>query len=185
MTTPADLSALISRLLALKLLPRTGWLQRGIAPAESIADHSYSVALLALICGDLIGDLDHEKLLRIALLHDAAEALTGDIPASVRDLFGAGIKRDVEDRAFSELFAALPTGRTYRALWQEYADGSSREARLVKVLDRIELMAQALAHEQTGVRTVDPFWPADERFAAEFPPLVELAAALRAQRPPR
>jgi putative hydrolase of HD superfamily len=183
MSASTELAEVIGRLLALKRLPRTGWLQRGLTNVESIADHSYAVALLALLCSDLLADLDREKLLRIALLHDAAEALTGDIPASVRPLLGAEAKRNLEQRAFDALFSGLAAGSSYRLLWQEYTEASSREARVVKVLDRIELMAQALNYELIGVRTLDSFWPENDDYAAEFPLLLQLSAELRARRP--
>jgi len=58
----------------LKLVPRTGWLLRGVQPAESVADHTYGVALTALLLADLIAELvDRERLLILALLHDLAD----------------------------------------------------------------------------------------------------------------
>lgn len=56
-----DLSALIPRLLSLKLLPRTGWLQRGVRDVESIAEHSYGVAVLCLLIGDQIAGIDRGR----------------------------------------------------------------------------------------------------------------------------
>jgi 5'-deoxynucleotidase YfbR-like HD superfamily hydrolase len=65
-------------------LPRTGWLLRGVSPCESIADHSFGVALVALLLTDALREageqVDGERVLRMAILHDAPEARTGDIP---------------------------------------------------------------------------------------------------------
>ncbi len=65
-------------------LPRTGWVVRGVVPAESLAAHSYQVAVLvAMLVDALRADgipIDGERALRMALIHDAAEARTGDIP---------------------------------------------------------------------------------------------------------
>lgn len=164
-----DLNALYGRMISLKLLPRTGWLQRGVPVVESIAEHSFGVAMLALLFGDLEPDIDRSRLLTIALLHDTAEALLGDMPASARRLIGADVKKAAERRAMDELFGVLPQGQEYVDLWEEYAQGASREARLVKALDQVEMLAQALAYERAGSRMMEEFWEHAERSAHEFP----------------
>ncbi|RMD82746.1 MAG: HD domain-containing protein [Chloroflexi bacterium] len=177
-----DLSAFLPRLLSLKLLPRTGWLQRGVRDVESIAEHSYSVAVLCLLIGDHIEGIDRGRLLAIALLHDLAESLLGDLPATATRLLGKATKRQAERDGLVSLIGHLPRAGEYLALWEEYTAGTSREARLVKAVDRLELMAQAIAYERTGVRGLDEFWPPNDDWAAEFPPVEALAAHLRAER---
>ena len=200
--TAQALLTLYSQVAALKLLPRAGWLQRGVAVAESVAEHTFGVAVLALLIGERAGipspDLDFSdgkggggqpgtqiergKLLAIALLHDLAEALLSDLPASARRLIGADAKRAAERRAIEELFADLPDRAQYLALWDEYAAGASAEARLVKELDRIEMLAQALAYERAGSRTLAEFWDgAEHGWSEEFPLVRALAAELIAQ----
>ncbi len=179
---PPDLSGLLPRLLSLKLMPRTGWLQRGVRDAESIAEHSFGVAVLCLLIGDQLADIDRGRLLAIALLHDLAESLLGDLPASATRLLGRDTKLRAERAGLQSLIGHLPRAAEYLALWDEYVNGSSREARLVKAIDRLELMAQALAYERNGARNLDSFWPQDDDWAAEFPPVEALAAHLRAAR---
>lgn len=180
--TAEALLELYRHAVVLKFTPRTGWLQRGVAQPESVAEHSYGVALLALLVADQTGRLDRGKLLAIALLHDLAEAMLGDLPASARRLLGAEAKHAAERRAMEELLAALPQS-DYLALWDEYARGVSPEARLVKGLDRIEMLVQALAYERAGSRALDEFWADTERdWGDEFPILRELALSLLAQR---
>lgn len=176
-----------SRLMALKLLPRTGWLQRGLRDVESVAEHSFGVATLALVVGDLHPGLDRAKLLSIALLHDLAEALIGDLPASARRLFSAQAKQSAERKAMGELFGGLPQEEEYLLLWEEYAQGASAEARLVKVLDRIEMLAQALSYERAGARNLGEFWDNLDSLGEEFPEARVLAERLFAERerPPR
>src|SRR5262245_10336671 len=99
--TAQALLTLYSQVAALKLLPRVGWLQRGVAGAESVADHTFGVAVLALLIGEHADgrppnpgaasaeaagkpQIERGKLLAIALLHDLAEALIGDLPSSAR-----------------------------------------------------------------------------------------------------
>jgi putative hydrolases of HD superfamily len=172
------------KLGALKRLPRTGWLQRGVADPESIAEHSYAVAMLALLAGDAVEGIDRERLLRMALLHDYAEALMGDLPASAKRLIGPRAKHEGERRAMLELLAGFPAGESYIALWQEYCDGRSREAQLLKALDRIEMLIQALEYERAGSRLMDEFWEDAELGWPEWAPaLRELALLLQARRP--
>lgn len=171
------------RLMTLKLLPRTGWLQRGMQDVESIAEHTFGVATLALTIGDLHPELDRGKLLAIALLHDIAEALIGDLPASARRLFGSAAKRAAEQRAIAEMFAGLPQADEYLTLFNDYAEGGSPEARLVKALDRLELLLQALAYERAGSRAMAEFWEGGEAdWNDEFPLVQTLAQQLIAAR---
>ncbi len=68
----------------LKSVPRTGWLDRGVEPVqvESVADHSFGVALLAWACALQRraegAAIDPERVLKLAIIHDLAEAETGD-----------------------------------------------------------------------------------------------------------
>lgn len=176
----ASIFALHSRLLALKLLPRTGWLQRGQAHAESIAEHSFGVASLALFVGSQTPHIDQGRLLAIALLHDMAEALFGDLPVGARRYFGADQKQEAERRAMCELVQDVPGADYFMQLWDEYAERSTREARLIKQLDRLEMLAQALAYEQTGNRAMVEFWQdIDEGWSDEFPLVRELAEQIK------
>lgn len=181
----ATILQLHARLLTLKLLPRTGWLQRGVTDVESIAEHTFSVASLAMLVGDLLPDIDRGRLLAIALLHDLAEALIGDLPASARRLFGVAAKQEAERRALQELLHDLPQATEYMELWTEYAEGGSREARLVKALDRLEMLSQALAYERAGHRAMAEFWhdiDLNESCHREFPLVQKLVTELIAQR---
>ena len=157
----------------LKSVPRTGWLDRGV-PAmqvESVADHSLGVALLAWGCAlQRRADgaaIDPERVLMLAILHDLAEAETGDLPpydpAAVpdehepaarrafletrhhRDPDRDAAKRAGEDAAVRKLLDTLPGG-TQAALeevWADLRQGTSREARFVKQVDRLETFLQS------------------------------------------
>jgi putative hydrolase of HD superfamily len=184
-TTAHALLSLYSQVATLKLLPRTGWLQRGVANAESVAEHTFGVLALTLFIGDQIAGLDHGKLLAIALLHDMAEVYLSDLPASARRFIGSTSKHAAEQRAVQELFAELPNRADYLTLWGEYNAGSSPEARLVKGIDRIELLAQALRYERSGNRDLAEFWAdAEHGWNDEFPLLRVMATQLLASRPP-
>lgn len=180
--TAALYAQLAERILSLKLLPRTGWLQRGVTAAESVAEHSFGIAALALVFTAADDSLDRERVLAMALVHDFAEALLGDLPLSARRLIGEDAKRDAERRAVAALCAALPGSDRLVRLWEEYAAGATREARFVKALDHVETLVQALAYERAGNRSLDEFWVDATEGLAEFPDLAAFVTWLVAQR---
>jgi putative hydrolase of HD superfamily len=167
---------------ALKREPRAGWRRIGIPAPESVADHSWRLALMAMLYADLLR-LDAGKAMRIALLHDLAEARTGDTLPGTRT---AGQKHAREARALRAMLRPLPRGlrRRYLALWRDYEEGRSPEARLVAELDKLEMAAQGLAYERRGLARgrFDPFW-GTARGAVRSPALAAQLAALEALRP--
>lgn len=139
----------------LKEVRRRGWMEKlGMARPESVADHSYAAAVLAMARSDEEG-LDTASVLRMALLHDLAESDTGDlVPGSVP----AGEKRRLEDGAMVRMLGHLPprTARMYADAWRQYRQGSTREARLVREADKLEMAVQASEYARPGL-DVGPF----------------------------
>lgn len=165
--------ATLIELQRLKGLERTGWMLRGIQPgAESVADHSYGVALAAMLLADeLIArgvSVNVERVLRMALLHDWAEARVGDMPRTATGYFGAEVRRRAERAAFDDLTGGLKSkevAEKYGELHEDYEERASLEARLVKAADVIDLLVQTLAFERAGVRGLDEFWDGvEERY---------------------
>jgi putative hydrolase of HD superfamily len=177
------LANLCVHVATLKRMPRAGWLQRGVAQPESVADHQFGVALLALAVAPGVEAIDAERLLALALIHDMGEALLTDLPQSASRLLGSAAKQQAEQAAVAQILGGLEGAERLLALWAEYRDGASREARLVKALDKIELLQQALAYECAGQRGLDEFWGGAGAGWAEFPLLGELAAELVRRRP--
>jgi putative hydrolase of HD superfamily len=154
-------------------VPRTGWLDRGIDLnlAESVADHSFGVALFAWACALQRhaegASLDPERVMRLALVHDLAEAETGDwtpydpaeIPGThepdarrvfletrhIRDAQRDDDKRARENAAMRTLLDTLPgaAGSELNAVWNELRQGTSAESRFVKQVDRLETFLQS------------------------------------------
>jgi putative hydrolase of HD superfamily len=108
---------------------------------ESTAEHSWRLCLMALVLGEELG-VDAGRLLRICLVHDLAEALTGDLPAPAPRR--AGVKEAREREALATLTMTLPTApRTaIFALWEEYEMGSTPEGRAARGLDKLETILQ-------------------------------------------
>ena len=140
-------------------LPRTGWVLRGCLPAESIAAHTLQVAILvAALCDALRAagtPVDGERALRMALVHDAPEARTGDVPMPMKTEALARELGALEARLAEEL---LPP--ELRADWAAAEARGSLEADLVAAADKIQMLAQALRYERRGVRApaFDSMW---------------------------
>ena len=144
----------------LKRVPRTGWVMRGVAGAESVAGHSFGVAFISLILAKMVEQpVNEAKLLTIALLHDLPESVIGDLPTPAAAYFPAGAKRKAEAGVLSELLRRLSCAGQWHAWWQEFEDGTSAEGRLVRDADRLDMLIQAHVYEQTtGNRHLAEFW---------------------------
>ncbi|MBX3000652.1 MAG: HD family hydrolase [Caldilineaceae bacterium] len=159
---------LIDRVGDLKFLPRTGWLLAGVTGAESVADHSCGVALIALFLAETINadwtaqgidePLRVDQVMALALIHDLAESLLTDLPRRSSSLLGESVKHSVETQAMHEILDHLPNGAYYHNLWQSYNTASTPEARLIKDVDKLEMAAQALRYAQRGHRNLQEFW---------------------------
>ncbi|WVZ09647.1 hypothetical protein V8G54_014177 [Vigna mungo] len=147
--------SVISLSVATKTTKRKGWVNHGIKGAESIADHMYRMALMALIAGDVPG-LNRERCIKIALVHDIAE---GDITPS--DGVPKAEKSRREQEALNKMCELLGGGmraEEIKELWEEYENNSSLEANLVKDFDKVELILQALEYEVEHGKVLDEFF---------------------------
>lgn len=150
--------------MLLKRVRRQGWVDRGVDDPESVADHSWGVALLAWTLASGREDLNRDRVMLLALVHDLPEALAGDTtPFDVhRDEHGeidcdrfrsapsydAGLRADKQAReraALEDMLSELPAdlAEEIRAAWEEYERGESAEARFVKQVDKVETVLQA------------------------------------------
>lgn len=162
------LSTLIE-LQRLKNLDRTGWTLRGLPNGtESVAAHSFGVSVTAMLLADKFNangiSVDVEKVLRIALLHDWAEARVGDMPRTATLYFGSEARKQAEMAAFSDVVSEVDAAKgLYANLYKDYEHRSSLEARLVKAADVLDLLVQVLALERAGARGLDEFWEVAEK----------------------
>lgn len=109
---------------------------------ESTAEHSWRLCLMALAFEDGLGELDLHRVLSLCVVHDLAEAVTGDVPAtSTRQLAG---KQQRERLGLEKLTAGLDRELAQRilALWEEYEEAETGEARAVKAMDKLETIMQ-------------------------------------------
>jgi putative hydrolase of HD superfamily len=127
---------------ALKDTLRTGRTASG--RRESSADHSWRLCLLAVLLADDLEGVDLVRLLQLCLVHDLAEAITGDVPAPCQAA-GDG-RKEREREALRLLCTPLPEDLRQRieALCAEYEAGCSPESLMARGLDKIETMLQHL-----------------------------------------
>lgn len=109
---------------------------------ESTPEHSWRLCLMAMVFQDLLPGLDFERLLKICVIHDLGEALHGDVPAAGQS--AQTNKAGVERRDLIELMTPLPAvlRADLLALWDDYENAASPEARAVKALDKLETIIQ-------------------------------------------
>ena len=157
-----DIKALMLKAGKLKELKRTGWVESGVPDPESVADHSYRVALLAMVLSDKEG-LDTLKAVRISLLHDLAESKIGDLTPRQKQ----GNNEELESDAMREVLFELPEEirKLYLKTWEEYQANETPESKLVHNADKLEMLYQAKEYESKGSK-LDQFW--DTEIAPEY-----------------
>lgn len=145
-------------------------MRRGIPQPESIADHSFRVALFALVASSSSSSssssstsatstttkpLDASRAIKIALVHDLAEAIVGDIAP------GDNVPKEEKARREAEAMAEMrrmlenggsgcetTIGAEVESLFEEYEKRESPEAKLVKDCDKLEMLLQAVEYER-------------------------------------
>jgi putative hydrolase of HD superfamily len=146
----------------LKKVSRKGWVSwADVKHPESVADHSFGSAILAMCISDLKG-LDTEKLVRMALLHDVHESLIGDYDYFDKERMGKAEVKKREEIAIIKVFAGLPNDmrEKYFLLANEYRLQQTEDAKFVRQIDQIEMIMQALEYEKEGYdkTKLQAFW---------------------------
>ncbi|MEK7530335.1 MAG: HD domain-containing protein [Patescibacteria group bacterium] len=135
-----DILEFLRRSKNLQSVNRYGASMRG--EQNTVAEHSWRLALMAMVIGaECKVEVDMHRTLMLALIHDLAEATTGDLDAYA--LINGGRKlREAkaadEETAVRDMTDDLSFGDSIYALWQEYEDQTTLEAKFIKALDRIE-----------------------------------------------
>ena len=175
-----DARALIDFLRVMERLkdaPRHCWTTGG--RRESVAEHSWRVSLMAMLMADEFPGVDIDKVVRMCLVHDIGEAITGDIPTFMK----TDADRVVEGREVDALIGGLPEPwpEQLGALFAEMEALQTPEAKLYKALDRMEAIQ---SHNESDVATWLPLeydlnLTYGEKDAAFSPYLTNLRAEMR------
>ena len=144
--------------MTLKQRFRRGWLQRGVSPekCESVADHSFGIALLAMLTVDTMPGVDKSKAVMMALTHELGEILAGDITPA--DRMSEAEKTEMEHQAVEKITDEYPEAADPAALWYEFEEGATPEAKFVRQLDKLEMALQALYYESVCDASVESFF---------------------------
>ena len=146
---PQQLIEFLGVIEKLKCNTRHSWTSSG--RRESVAEHSWRLAVLAMLCADEYPELDHDKLIRMCLIHDLGEALTGDVPS----FYKTEQNEMTEAEAWEQIFAMLPGpyAAEFRALYKEMEAKETPEAKLYKALDNMEAV---ISHNEASLDTWIP-----------------------------
>lgn len=149
----------------LKGLQRSGWVVEGVKNPESVAEHSFRTAIAVIILGHGRKDIDVDKAVRMALIHDIAESQIGDVLVdwkikahgeekicrlTKKDIHGVTQEEKIrrEKEGMEKLVSLLgEKGKEYLGLWEEFEAGKSNEANFVKSIDTFEMFLQAFEYE--------------------------------------
>ena len=142
----------------LKNVPRKGWTNKlEIKNPESVADHSFSMALMAMILSEL-HKLDTKKILEMTLLHDLVESVVGDFTP---EEISKPKKLELENTAMEKILNILPENliEVYQKIWNEFQLGSSEDAIFVHEMDKLEMVFQAKYYVDKGFskEKIQPF----------------------------
>ncbi|ORZ40328.1 HD domain-domain-containing protein [Catenaria anguillulae PL171] len=145
---PAHIIQFLNIVSNLKSTKRTGWIRHGVPNPESIGDHMHRMSVLAMLIQDPA--LDRDRCIKMAIVHDIAESIAGDITpncgVSKEEKFK--LEADGIQKLCSLLAPASMAESEIRTLWHEYEACSTPEAALVKDLDKFEMIAQAYEYEK-------------------------------------
>ena len=144
--TAGQFIAFLGRVEKLKSVPRHCVTPEGVP--ESVAAHSWRAALMAFLMKDELGEIDIDKVIRMCLLHDIGEAVTGDIPTFLKQ----ESHERAEKKAVDDLLSGLP-GPLYEevtALFAEMEALETKEAKVYKALDKLEAV---ISHNESDIST--------------------------------
>lgn len=146
-----DLKKILKVFLTLqwaKELPRQGFIAMGFKrnEADSLAAHSFSTALLAYFLAKQLQKegtkINPDKVLKMGLVHDIGETIVGDVGTFVKGMAGGAFK-NIEEEGVKALIEGLDSKDEIMELVSEYNDRDTIEARVVKVADNLDALAQA------------------------------------------
>ena len=149
--------------LRLKQVVRAGWTRFPIENPETVASHSWGMALIGLLtCPE---NLNLEKVLTLALIHDLAEVIVGDLtPFDPEPEEG---KRVAEENAIAQLLGGHPRSEELQKLWQEFEDRTTPEGLFVAGLDKLDMGLQAEIYENDFDINLDEFTNSSRRMITD------------------
>jgi putative hydrolase of HD superfamily len=146
----------------LKNIPRQGWIDKlNIEKSESVSDHTFSLTMMAMIYSD-IQKLDTLKVLKMSLLHDVVESITGDLTP---EQITKEEKVLLENKTFRDIIKKLPKefSDDFLKIWKEFQENLTAESKLVHDVDKLEMALQAKIYEKKGFKNTKSFFNSAEK----------------------
>lgn len=137
----------------LKRLPRSGYQFLG-AGGESVAEHTYVTAFIALVLSRLVPDVDAGRLIAMCLIHDLPESRTGDLNSVQKRYVTAD-----EDTAMADALSGVPFAEEFRSLLDEFNAGETLEAQLARDADQLSFIVDLKSLSDRGYRTPEKWLP--------------------------
>ncbi len=151
------LITLFERIHPLDRVARAGYVMRGVTEPESVSAHSHFLSVLTLLfVEEHDGAYDKTKALTMALVLDLAEAELMDIPMPSADAYLREAKDKAEQSILESMFEGFPA--KYADAHRELAEAETPEARLVRGLDKAQMMIKILMYEREGRGRLQAFW---------------------------
>ncbi len=162
-----EILKLMKDVLRLKRTVRSGWPYYGVRDAESVADHSFGVSFLTLILVQELKrrgvEIDSEKAIKMAILHEIGESRLSDLHLEARIWLGFEHVSKAESNAVQAVLGQLgEDGDELFQIWREFEEGETTEAIVVRAADKIEMMLQGLEYEAEGYKALDPIFTAPQ-----------------------
>lgn len=132
--SPKEYLAIVHCIAGLKERTRHAWMKSG--RQESVAEHSWRMALMTYFLRDEFPTVDLTRVLLMALLHDIGEVFTGDIPTFEKTDADRAREHELRDKWIDALPA--PYAAEVHSLFAEMDAMETEEAKIVKALDRME-----------------------------------------------
>lgn len=160
----SDLLKFMSLVGKLKSTKRTGWVYRGVNSPESVSDHMYRMAIMSFLLSGQNEDakINRDHCIKLALVHDMAECIVGDITPFDGVSKEEKHRREKETMEYLSGLVGEEVGREFLSLWQEYEAQETQEAKFVKDLDRFEMILQAheyeVSEEKSGTGWLQEFF---------------------------
>ncbi|KAJ5554860.1 hypothetical protein N7535_007304 [Penicillium sp. DV-2018c] len=166
-TSPVPFFHLIERL---KTTKREGWRRFGIN-GESIADHMYRMSIMTMMAPPaLAAKINIPRCTKMALVHDMAEALVGDItPVDYHITKAEKARREaaVMEYIATTLLGKVPggalSGAEIKSVFEEYEEDVTIEAHFVHDIDKMELLLQMVEYEHSNEIDLSEFAHVAER----------------------
>ena len=143
---PRKLIEFLNIIEKLKCNTRHSWTSSG--RQESVAEHCWRTAVMALLVADEFPEIDISKVVKMCLIHDFGEAITGDIPSFLK----TANDEEKEDKAIADLLRLLPIDMAdeFFELFDEISRLDTPEAKLFKGLDNLEAI---ISHNEAPLET--------------------------------